>query len=334
MLSILAMIFRYSHFNKLISIKQPLASRSTFLPYIFYSILLFFCSACGPTLPKSKTFRPKKNLTQSQFNPLGNLLAQAQSALKKIEDPDPKAQSRVSFALLHKHVFPQDEASQLALSQAHFSLSVSKLKAAGVNSLVSSKLAERFQIITLPTQTDLPIDLKVLEPALIRLKSKLSDYKGISIISYQGHALQQGLHINLSCSITKALSEHKLFMDYQNSLLIASLASFEVFDLPEFAQHCATANYPWLKPVAELLNQNEVRLITRGLNQWGRPELEWGPIQKSQLAKVFPKFIAITESVRSKNLSETLKAFQKLKFTKCQRPENHYDLTCQQIEFE
>ena len=324
---------RSNRFKNLVTTEKSLMSQPIALAYACFSILLFFCSACGPTQSKSNTLRPKKTQNESQFNPLGDLLAQAQSALKKLEDPDPKAKSRVSFALLHKKVFPQDEASQQALSQAHFSLSVAKLKAAGVNSLVSSKLAERFQVLTLPTQADLPIDLKVLEPALTKLKSKLSDYKGISIVSYQGHALQQGLQINLNCSITKALSEHELFMNYQDSLLIASLASFEVFELPEFTKYCATTNYPWLKPVAELLNQNEVRLITRGLNQWGRPELEWGPIQKSQLAESFPKFIAIIESLRTKTLAETLKAFKALKFVKCSRPENHYDLACQQIDF-
>ena len=327
-------LFNAKYLNDILPEKTHLIPRIITLYLLCFSIVMISCIACGSSDTVRKKRISKKVRTQASFNPLGDLLAQAQSALKKLEDPNPKAQSRVSFALLHKQAFPSDEASQLALSQAHFSLTTAQLKAAGINSLVSSKIAERFQVLTLPTQTELPIDLKVLKPSLERLKANLSDYQGISIISYQGQALKRGLQITLNCSITEALSQHKLFKNNQDSLLIASLASFEVFDRVDFAQKCQTANYPWLKPVAELLNSKELRLITRGLNQWGRPELELGPIEKSKIAEVFPKFVAITESLRTTTLAKTLDAFKTLQFSECLRPENHYDLSCQRVILE
>lgn len=198
--------------------------------------------------------------------------------------------------------------------------------------MVSSKLAERFQVLSLPIQDDLPINLQVLNHALSRLQAQLSDFKGITIVSYQGQALKNGLQLSLSCSITESLSQHQLFSNQQQNLLVASLASFEVFDLAGFHQLCKTPNYPWLRPVAELINPQEVRLVTRGLNQWGRPELELGPIPKSSVAKLFPKFIAITEALRTQDQEKTLQQFKALKFTQCLRAETHYDLSCQRIQ--
>jgi hypothetical protein len=72
-----------------------------------------------------------------------------------------------------------------------------------------------------------------------------------------------------------------------------------------------------------------VRIISRGLNQWGRPELELGPLSRDEAPKRYPLFLKVMESVRSGVFPAEEAGGVKL--TDCLRPPHHYDTTCRRL---
>lgn len=295
-------------------------------------VVIVLLSACSRVTHCVNTpLEQRSNKPSPSFNPLGDLLNQAQVALKSLEDPHPDAEASVRFILLHKTPLPDDKRSLAALTEVHFKITTKMLKSNGINSLVSSKLADRFQVATVSNATDLPISLDVLQSSLSRLKVTAEDFKGLTFVTYQGHALKSGLHLKATCAIAQKLSESDIFNQHSD-LLIASLSTFEAFELPEFADRCKDDHYPWVRIVAELVG-DQVRLLTRGLNQWGRPELEVGPIQKSQAPMAFPKLVKIVERLRLGPLFSSLTPLKSMAFHDCLRPEHHYDLSCRRIQF-
>ena len=309
-------------------------SLNTHLVILGLSFFLMNCSSQSPTTvgqnPPSKP-APSMHSTTA-FNPIGDLLSQAQNLLKAIEDPSPEAKAISRVLILHERSLSQNEDSLKHLAELHFKFTSQSLESEGVSSLARSKLIDRFQVTTLSDDEELPINLDALNSSSSRLGVQLSDYKGLTFISYQGQALKSGLQIRTNCQIAIKLADSELLKSSKPALIV-SLSTFEVNDLTTYITRCADPRESWVRPMAELEGE-QVRLVTRGLNQWGRPELELGPLSKSDAPKHFPLFMKTIEAVRSTEL-RSLKMLKtediSVQFTECIRPPHHYDQECRRL---
>ena len=264
-----------------------------------------------------------------QFNPLGDLLSQAQSALTELEDPSPEAEAVTRFVILTAEALPADEASLEALVTSHFKLTTQALLKRRVNRIAVSKLIDRFSVTHLPVQADLPINIEAFQASAQSREIKLSDLRGLTFVSYQGRALRQGLQVSVTCQVSALLTDDPLIRTLaRGGVWVASLSTLELLSPQEFSQRCQDPRERWVKPGAELV-EGGVRLISRGLNQWGRPELELGPLSRDLAPKRYPLFRKVMEAVRSGSFPES--EVEGVKLVDCLRPPHHYDTTCRRL---
>ena len=178
----------------------------------------------------------------------------------------------------------------------------------------------------------LPINLNALKPSADKMGIKIGDYQGLTFVSYHGQALRGGLQLKTTCQVASGLAESEMLRSSRPPL-IASLSTLEVMDLATHSARCADQNERWIRPVAEL-DKGEVRLISRGLNQWGRPELELGPLARNHAPKRFPLFMQAIEAMQSAKLETVnqIKIGQRhFKLADCLRPSHHYDEGCRRL---
>ena len=309
--------------------------RSISLTLSIISALAISCSSQAGQLQKREAREEIKRRDQSttaQFNPLGDLLSQAQDLLKAIEDPSPKATATTRFLVLHGRAIGSDDEAQRSLATLHFSLTTKALQTSEVNALVRSKLVDRFQVASLSGDEALPINLNALKPSADKIGIKISDYQGLTFVSYHGQALKGGLQLKTTCQVASGLAESEMLRSPLPPM-IASLSTLEVMDTATHSARCADRNELWIRPVAEL-DKGGVRLISRGLNQWGRPELELGPLARNHAPKRFPLFMHAIEAMQSAKLETVnrIKIGQRhFKLADCLRPSHHYDEGCRRL---
>ena len=294
---------------------------------ILLSIALTIACSSSPTKTSLKpTVSPQKPRV-TPFNPLGDLLAQAQKALEELEDPHPKAQARVRYVIFSPQSLPSDEKTQMELQQAHFEFTSKVLKEAGLNSLIRSKLADRYTVNYLNLDQDLPININVFKPTLQKLGHTLDQFKSLIFVSYQGQALNQGQQLTTNCAITHQLSTHSLLTAKTTPILIGSLATFLVYPQEEFQNACQDTATTWFKPSIELVDK-QVRLVSSGLSQWGRPDLELGPMSKDQARQALPSLVQFMNEIKLGRYPEQRQEHQLFDFETCLRPSHHYELEC------
>ena len=293
--------------------------------------LLGLCMGCGgsSTTQSSPPPTSTSSTTNDHFNPLGDLLGQAQAALQELEDPSPHAEAVSRFVIFTTKTLPQTDAVFESLVSAHFSLTNQVLQAHKVSKLAISKLSDRFSVTHLSTQNELPINLEAFAGAAQHHKLSLQSITGLTFVSYQGRALKRGLQINVICKVTSRLTTSPSLREItRGGVWIGSLSTLEILDVAEFAQRCDSSQEHWIRPGAELVD-HEVRMISRGLNQWGRPELELGPLPKDQAPKQFPHFMKAIETMRSGPFPQG--KLIKHKLSNCLRPPHHYETSCRRL---
>ena len=294
-------------------------------------ILLWFSAGCGgaSTSLKTRESTTSNESAHTTFNPLEDLLGQAQSALRDLEDPAPEAEAVVRFVIFTAGLLPQTEATLESLMSAHFKLTARALQSNNVDKLAISKLSDRFSVTHLSARDELPINLHAFAGSAQKQRADLSSLKGLTFVSYQGHALRDGLQLKITCEVTAKLAASRVLKPAaQDGVWIASLATLDVLDLATFTQRCQDQSERWIRPGAELIGQ-EVRVISRGLNQWGRPELELGPLSKDQAPKMYPRFLRAMEAARAGSFPQ--KTLENAQLGPCLRPPHHYETSCRRL---
>ena len=288
---------------------------------------LIVLTGCGSGLPQAPNTTAQS--ASETFNPLEDLLGQAQSALKDLEDPSPQAEAVVRFVIFTTKALPQTDATFETLVNAHFKLTAQTLTSHKISKLAVSKLIDRFSVSHLSAQDDLPINLGAFTSAAQQQKLDLSSVQGLTFVTYQGRALKGGLQLDVTCKVTSRLATSPVLSAVAEAgVWVASLATLEVLDIAKFDQRCRDPQEHWVRPGAELVSK-KVRMISRGLNQWGRPELELGPLSKDQAPKRYPRFLKAIEAARSGRFPE--KELMKSPLSSCQRPPHHYETSCRRL---
>ena len=306
----------------------PLLSR---LPRLLLPISILSLACGGPT-PSQTTTRTSTPSESVSFNPLEDLLSQASSAVDQLQDPSLDAEAVVRFVIFTPSALPSTEASQEHLATTHFEATSTALKSSDVPAIALSKLAERFSVAHLSPSADLPLNRDAFIAANPTTGAHLSTYQGLTFVSYQGRALKKGLQISINCKITEALINKGPLRELsQSDVMIGVLSTIELLDAAQLSERCQDATERWVKPAAERLEEG-VRLITRGLNQWGRPELELGPLPPEKARELYPLLVTImTESI-TQPYPKMGTVKEGITLGTCQRPAHHYDTTCMRIQ--
>ncbi len=304
------------------------------------SVLSIMISGCGAGNDRLSKESSESQRTTDQprgraasFNPIGDLLTQVDSGIKSVQESSSEANAAVRFLILHQQPLAVDEETQAKLTQLHFKRTSELLAKGGINSLIRSKLINRFTVTSAAMTDELPINLDVFTPIAERQKLDLSALQGLVFVSYQGQALHKGLQLQVSCGVTQTVAESELLSSRKVAPLIVSLPTFEIFELPDFVTKCSDPQESWVRPAAELV-QDQVRLISRGMNQWGRPELELGPLPRSEAPKLYPLFMTALTQLRNQPFTDQKNIMinkEDVSLGECQRPAHHYDLSCRRL---
>ena len=140
--------------------------------------------------------------------------------------------------------------------------------------------------------------------------------------------LKKLAHLKALCASTlKVLSAHI------EQGVVANLSTFEVMDAPALQARCQELGQAWTRPAAELLKGDKVRLISRGLAQFGRPDLESTPISKSKAPQLFQRFQKNMQLLRTGPYLKVGDRLDGRKLHPCVRPEHTYDVECVRVTY-
>lgn len=272
---------------------------------------------------------PSVSKTGVETTPLDDLLGQATEALEAAQDSDPAAEAVVRFLIFTQGALPREASSQEALATTHFEVLSQAMKKSGLPSLVASKLAERFSIAHLSPSDELPINLSALSVPRGNQPIDLAPYQGLTFISYQGRALKEGKQLDVLCNIASELVQQPPLTTLvsEQKVVIGLLATYELIDLPTLQSYCASDDEKWVRPAIEQVASG-LRFISRGLNQWGRPELELGPLSPSDARLLYPLFMSAIAQVQRGKMPKEGERLQDHLLGSCIRPSHHYETSC------
>lgn len=308
---------------------------STRLSALTFSILticiMFACTGAPKTLPTDQTQNTTADSIENA-DPLGDLLHQAQSDQKKIERSDPHYPQGImavsTFAMFSStRLIPYHEKYQQVfydrIQKAMISLKIPKV--------MRQKIQERFSVVTVPINEDLPINISVFTQMNHPLTAVVKQAKDIMFIRYRGNALHQAKHLQLLCSGLKSVTAK--IQSQTKSLAVAHLSTLQLLEAQSLTDLCRVPLRKWVRPAVELVDAQNVRLISRGLSQFGQSDLESNVMNKS----IAPQWIrAFQIDMQSLETSRPLQAgdqWQGHSIKKCQRPTHYYDLNCILIDY-
>ena len=295
--------------------------------YLFQLFMVYLLVACATT---TSTISQKK-----QNNPLGGLLTQLQQEQQKIERSDTRYPKGVpataTFALFTDHaLMPSQESNQKSFDQS-VTQSMQTLK---IPKNWHKKLLSRFSLVTLNNDASLPINLSVFASMPHPNSALIKAAKDVTFIRYKGAALAQNNHLKILCDgLTQIADQYQ--KSHPNRWIIAHLNTLQLLDQESLKKLCRYQFSQWIKPAVELLDNQQVRLISRGLAQFGQADLESNAMSKAQVTQHIRTF-----QIDMQNFLTHNKALQagdkwgKTKLQKCNRADYMYDLACVRIDYQ
>jgi hypothetical protein len=306
---------------------------STCLSTLTFLVLTAFIMSACTGAPKTVPIDQNKAVdSMESADPLGQLLHQAQSDQKKVERSDPNYPQGImavsTFAMFSStRLIPHHEKYQ----QAFYDQIQKKMVSLKIPKVVRQKIQERFSLVTVPINEDLPINISVFTQMNHPLTAVIKQAKDIMFIRYRGNALHQAKHLQLLCSGLKSVTAK--IQNHTNSLALAHLSTLQLLEAKALTELCGVPLRKWVRPAVELVNAQNVRLISRGLAQFGQSDLESNVMNKS----IAPQWIrAFQLDMQSLETSRPLQAgdqWQGHSIKKCQRPTHYYDLHCILIDY-
>ena len=311
---------------------HPLHSLQGLIISILWGALLSLSMGCGasahtPT-PEGASSPSSPAVAPEAPGPLGALLLNARSAEAQFEEnrEDGRALKAVAtLALFTAQVVGEAEAN--ALAQRADRAVRDRLKKDRAPSALLSRLARRFAMVPAEVTADLPIRVEAFLGGAGASRAGVETARGVIFLRYADAPLSDHAHLRALCASALALGGEL------EGAVIGNVSTLETFDLPAFSARCASINARWVRPAVELIEGGQVRFISRGLSQFGRPDLESAPMSKDQAPKLFKRFQEDIELLRMgphRAVGERLGGHT---LSACQRPSHHFELECAGVRY-
>lgn len=267
---------------------------------------ILICSLCMSTF----------TLSLSYANPLEALLKKAQ----KQKEARQKAQAQLDLAQVTFLLFINQSRSNKEISelQAQFQQEILQH--------VESQHAKHF-VLNQISRDQMPISIDPFIQHAPQHKEIYTQAPAVISFFYRGPRLPREEHLSALCVATD-----RIWSRLGHGIL-ANLSTFSGDTPQSFASRCQQFDFGWVRPEAELTKTGEVRMITRGLAQFGQPDLESTPLSKLQAPKVFPTF---QQHMRAIHRGESItlgQTFKGKKVLKCQRESHYYDRKCVRLTY-
>ncbi len=266
---------------------------------------------------------------QEQADPLSALLATAQKQNEK-----QPTDAIVTFAIFSNElqdtkamdqVLAQTLEAQIKDFLVHYETLSPKKK------IDQKSLSRLIRLSYLKVDQDLPINLEALSASADQLAPQISQAKSVIFLRYQGRKLKKQQQLHLMCQIALQLGKEQLGKEK----VISNLSTFESMDLATFQNRCTDFNQGWHRPGVELIDDQHLRLISRGLSQFASPEVESNPLTKDQASQSFVDFqkdLMGVMKLGSKKIFAS-KQYQNRPFHTCQRSELSFENQCIQLTY-
>jgi len=265
-------------------------------------------------------------------DPLEELLRRAQEGVTALREPGAEP-SAITMLWLSAELATDDELKVLtdrAITAARLSAAttLAELKVEGVK---PGLLVQRLNLSQSPVDERFPINLAGLKASLRSplQREQLSAAKAALILSYRGDSLKGGAQLKLICAAAQSVfkSVFKGRAASGEAGLLISLESRSALEPEALSARCAALSGPraaseWARPDIEALEGGQLRLVSRGLAQLGRPELELGPLKPEQARELWPAF----QEALQRGVAQT--AQLSLSDEPCARPSYAYEGRC------
>ena len=249
-------------------------------------------------------------------NPLEALLKKAQ----KQKEARQKAQAQLDLAQVTFLLFVDQKRSTKEVTQ------LQKQFQKEVQLHLDPQYVHHF-VLNQIARADMPISI---EPLIQQAPQHTQVYKqapAVLSFFYRGPRLPKEEHLSTLCvaidQVWSTLGEG----------ILANLSTFTGDTPKSFAQRCQQFDLGWVRPEAEVTEKGEIRIISRGLAQFGQPDLETTPLTKSKAPHVFPTFQQHVNQIRRGTPIKVGSDFQGKKGLKCLRPSHFYDRKCVRLTY-
>ena len=249
-------------------------------------------------------------------NPLEALLKKAQ----KQKEARQKAQANLDLAQVTLLLFVDKKRSarEVAQLQERFQKEI-KLH-------LDPQYAHHF-VLNQIARADMPISIDPLIQQAPQHTQRYTQAPAVFSFFYRGPRLPKEEHLSALCVATDQV------WSTLGEGVLANLSTFTGDTPKSFAQRCQQFDLGWIRPEAEVTEKGEIRIISRGLAQFGQPDLETTPLAKSKAPHVFPTFQQHVNQIRRGQAIKVGMDFQGKKVLKCLRPAHFYDRKCVRLTY-
>ena len=255
-------------------------------------------------------------LTFVYANPLEALLKKAQ----KQKEERQKKQAQLDLAQVTFLLFINKERSNKEVAQLQTQFQN------GILQHVEPQYAKHF-VLNQISREQMPISI---DPFIQRSPQHKEIYtKAPAVISffYRGPRLPKEEHLAALCVATDQV------WSTLGQGVLANLSTFSGDTPKSFASRCQQFDIGWVRPEAELTKSGQIRIISRGLAQFGQPDLESTPLAKDQAPQIFPTFQQHMAALYRGEPIQIGQFFKGKKVLKCLRKSHYYDRKCARITY-
>lgn len=262
----------------------------------------------------------------AQADPLAELLERAQVGQREMTAPN-AGPSAVSLMWLSK--LPLDAQASAALIDRAIVAATREatrfLSALKVTSLKPGLLVNRLNVTHVSIDGRFPLQLEALASALRdpAQQALTREATAATLISYRGDSLKGSEQLKLTCEAALSALEPLegegvlVVLEAQTALTKAELRARCGLSSPE------EMTGRWARPDVEALDGGTLRLVTRGLSLFGRPELELGPLDEGEARAHFNDFLAHMMATADHQGGHLIKSS-----APCARPAHSYEGRC------
>jgi hypothetical protein len=269
------------------------------------------------------------SLTSFAFaqDPLEALLLKAQK-LQTIQPDHALVQFSIFFEQKQDEKKLAEQLSMLVNAQAQSFISeYQQLKPK--KTLVPQELLKNTKLSYAIVDQNLPINLEALIQSSGDFQEVLKKAQSVSFVKYQGRKLKQQQQIKWICQLTQSISAQ-----FAPNAVIVNLSTFEALNLNQLMERCQNLNQGWYKPAIEMRDDQKVKLFSRGLSQFARPDLESDALSKDQASQSFIAFQKDLSWLRfNKFKAKKSKELNGKIVSPCERDPLYYDHQCVLVHY-
>ena len=297
-----------------------------------YLCILLLATACSATPHDSPTDDPVPAQTNSSADPLRQILQQAQQQQQQLERKDkryPKGIPSVStfafFTAIPLH-------TQQEQYQQHLFASIAKqMQQDKIAKNWHRKIQERFSLVAVPIDQDLPINIDVFKSMPAPGPTIVKQSTDVMFMRYAGPVMTQNKHLQFLCQ--GLLDVSQVLNKLKQPFVVAHLNTLQLLDYNDVQQLCKLPDTAWVKPAVELTDLGKVRFVSRGLAQFGQPDLESNVMDKKEAPQWLRAFQVDMLGLLSTDIMRVNQVWQGRKLQACQRANHHYELDCVLIDY-